>query len=86
MYRYSSKNAWTLFLLILAGIVLGSFAGEYLGRLPNMDWLRYERMFGSATPFPLDLSIIKIQFALLFRFNIAGVIGVLLAILVYRRL
>ena len=34
-----SKNAWALFLLILAGIVLGGFIGVLAEGVPALSWL-----------------------------------------------
>ena len=33
------KNAWALFLLLLAGIVLGGFIGTLADGVPALDWL-----------------------------------------------
>ena len=34
-----SKNAWALFLLLLAGVVLGGFIGELAKGVPALSWL-----------------------------------------------
>lgn len=36
-----SKNAWALFLLILAGVVLGGFIGTLAKGVPALSWLSY---------------------------------------------
>ena len=36
-----SKNAWALFLLLLAGVVLGGFIGELAKGVPALSWLGY---------------------------------------------
>ena len=41
-----SKNAWALFLLILAGIVLGGFIGVLAEGVPALSWLSYGQTFG----------------------------------------
>ena len=36
-----SKNAWSLFLLLLTGIVLGGFIGMLAEGTPALGWLSY---------------------------------------------
>jgi hypothetical protein len=79
------KNPWTLFLLLLAGLVLGAFVGEYLAKIPYLSALAYGKDFGFDTPVILDLSAVKLQFALLLRVNLGSVIGVIAAIIIYKR-
>ena len=40
-----SKNAWALFLLILAGVVLGGFIGTLAKGVPALSWLSYGQSF-----------------------------------------
>ncbi len=82
----SSKNSLTLTLLILTGIVLGSFIGFYLGKFPFLSWLDYGKEFGIGGPGFIELAVLKLSFSLLFRINVAGVIGVAIGIFVYSRL
>lgn len=78
------KNNWSLFLLLLAGIVLGGFIGTLAAGVPVLSWLNYGQSFGFQTPIVLDLGILIITFGLSIKITIAGIIGVLLAIIVYR--
>ena len=73
----AGKNNWALFLLLLAGIVLG--AG-----VPFLSWLNYGQTFGFANPIVLDLGILVITFGLSIKITIASIIGVLIAIIIYR--
>ncbi|MDD6572509.1 MAG: DUF4321 domain-containing protein [Thermoflexaceae bacterium] len=75
-----SKNTWALLLLMLAGIVIGGFIGD----LTNIGWLNYGQTFGLTSPIVLDLGVLVITFALTIRITIASIIGVIIAILVYR--
>lgn len=79
------KNTWALVLIILAGLVIGGFIGHYLSEVPYCGWLAYGRDFGFDKPVSLELGIIKIQFGILIRLNVSGVIGLLLGILLYKR-
>ena len=78
------KNAWALFLLLLAGIVLGGFIGTLAAGVPFLSWLNYGQSFGLTSPVVLDLGVLVLTFGLTIRITIASIIGVLLAILIYR--
>ena len=75
-----SKNAWALFLLILAGIVLGGFIGVLAEGVPALSWLSYGQTFGVETPIVLNLGLVVITFGL----TIASIIGVIISIFIYR--
>ena len=80
----AGKNNWALFLLLLAGIVLGGFIGSLTAGIPGLSWLNYGQSFGFANPIVLDLGILVITFGLSIHITIASIIGVLLAIIIYR--
>lgn len=80
------KNGWALFLLLLAGVVLGGFIGELVGSVPALSWLNYGQSFGLTSPVILDIGVLVLTFGLTIYISIASIIGVLLAILIYRLL
>ena len=82
----SSQNIWILALLLLAGVVLGGFIASMLGGIPALSWLAYGSDFGLSSPLVLDLGVLTLQFGLTIRFTIAGIIGIVLAFLIYRKL
>lgn len=82
----AGKNSWGLFLLLLAGIVLGGFIGNQTAGVPGLSWLNYGQSFGFANPIVLDLGILVITFGLSINITIASIIGVLIAIIIYRLL
>ncbi|WP_099468145.1 DUF4321 domain-containing protein [Konateibacter massiliensis] len=79
-----NKNTWSLFLLILAGVVLGGFIGMMTEGVAYLDWLNYGQSFGFENPIILNLGILVITFGLNIKITIAGIIGVVLAITIYR--
>jgi Domain of unknown function (DUF4321) len=81
-----NKNSWSLFLLILAGIVLGGFIGSLAEGLTYLNWLNYGQSFGFENPIILNLGILVITFGLNIKITIASIIGVILAIIIYRTL
>ena len=80
----STKNGWTLLLLVLAGVVLGGFIGSLTEGISGLSWLNYGQVFGVETPIILDLGILMITFGMTIRITIASIVGIVLAILVYR--
>lgn len=79
------KNIWILLIFILAGIVLGGLLGQLASGVDFLWWLSYGEEFGLSSPIELDLSVIKITFGLVFKMNVASIIGMAIAIFVYRK-
>ena len=81
------KDGWLLLLFILIGVVVGGLISEVTAKVPGLLWLSYGNTFGinnSGNPLILDLGILVITFALQIRITIASIIGVILAIVVYK--
>ncbi|MGN1298545.1 MAG: DUF4321 domain-containing protein [Candidatus Scatovivens sp.] len=79
------KKGWICVLFILAGLVIGGLLGQLAQSIDFLWWFSYGQEFGMENPLILDLSVFKITFALTININIASIIGVLLALLIYRR-
>ncbi len=77
---FMRKNNWACFLLILAGIVIGGF----IGSLFPSTWLNYGQSFGLSQPLVLDLGILSVTFALSIKITIASILGIAMAIIIYR--
>lgn len=80
------KNAWALFLLILSGIVLGGFIGMLAEGVSWLSWLSYGQSFGLDAPIVLNLGVLVITFGLSIKISIASIVGIIIAILIYRLL
>ena len=76
------KNSWALFLLLLTGIVLGGFIGMLAEGVPALSWLG--QTFGLDTPIVVNLGLLVITFGLTIKITIASIIGVVIAIIIYR--
>lgn len=79
------KSIWILILFILSGLVVGGLLGDIASKVDFLWWLGYGESFGLTSPLELDLSIIKITFALVFKINIASIIGMAISIFIYRK-
>ena len=79
------KNIWILLIFILSGLVVGGLLGELASRVDWLWWLSYSQSFGLQTPITLDLSIMQITFALMFKISISSLIGLVLAVFIYKK-
>lgn len=91
MARTYGKNNWALFLLILVGIVLGSFLGHITKDSAALSWINYGMDFSigdasSGNVVSLNLGILVLSFGLRIRITIGSILGVLLAIFIYRKI
>lgn len=80
------KNIWILIIFILSGLVIGGLLGELASRVDWLWWLSYSQSFGLDNPITLDLSIVKITFALMFKISVSSIIGMILAIFIYKKI
>ena len=81
-----SKNGWVLLIMLLSGIVLGGFIGMLTAIVSGLSWLNYGQSFGLESPVVLNLGLLVLTFGLTIQISIASIIGVVLAIIVYRKL
>lgn len=79
------RNFWILVLFILSGLVIGGLLGELAGKVDFLWWLSYGQSFGLSSPIVLDLNVIQLTFGLMFKLNVASIIGLVLAIFIYRK-
>ena len=79
-----SKNSWVLLLMVSSGIVLGGFIGEAASGVPFLSWLNFGQSFGLSDPLVLNMGILVITFGLSIRITMASIIGVAVALIIYR--
>ena len=78
------KELLALFLLLLTGIVLGGFIGMLAEGVPALSWLGYGQDVRVDTPIVVNLGLLVITFGLTIKITIASIIGVVIAIIIYR--
>lgn len=86
MRNIANKNFWILLLLLLSGIVLGGFIGDMASGIPWLSWLNFGQAFGLNDPLVLNFGVLIITFGLSIKITMASIIGVGLALLIYRYL
>ena len=80
------KNTLILILFICSGLVIGGLLGQMASQVEWLNWLSYGQEFGIQEPLKLDLNVINVTFALTININIASIVGLGIAIFLYRKL
>lgn len=80
------KSRITFILILISGFVIGGLLGDTLGNIPMLSWLNYGKQIGLNPPLSLDLSFFTLQLGMTIKLNIAGIIGMLLSIIVYKKI
>lgn len=81
----NTKNFIIALLVVISGLVIGGFIGNLLGGISFLSWLNYGKTIGLTSPLQLDLEIIQLTFAFTVKFTICGIIGMIAAILLYKK-
>ena len=81
-----NKSIWILLIFICSGLVIGGLLGEMASQVEWLNWLAYGQEFGLQEPLVLELNVIKITFGLMLNINIASIIGMAIALFLYRKI
>ena len=80
------KNTWIVILFIFAGLVIGGLLGELAAQVDWLTWLSYGQTFGIQEPFVLNMNVLSLTFAFSVNINIGSIIGLGIAIFLYRKI
>lgn len=84
--RGAEKSISFLWFVIFLGAVCGSLIGDILGdSLSILSFLKNSYSVGMSTPIVLNLKVMVLTLGLNFNINIMTIIGVIMAIILYRR-
>ncbi|HPU64146.1 MAG TPA: DUF4321 domain-containing protein [Mobilitalea sp.] len=91
MARTLGKNRWALFLLLLAGIVAGSFVGHLVRKIDFLSWLNYGFDFSVGNTegnnvVTLNLGALIIHFGLRLKITVGSIIGAVASIFIYKKI
>ncbi len=81
--RSKDGNPWLLLLLLLVGLVIGGVIGDIFR--DSIKWLAYSKSIG-ISPATLDLNVIKLTFGFTMKINLASIVGLVFAIIIFNRL
>jgi hypothetical protein len=83
--RGNERNGFLLFIVLL-GAICGSFIGDILGsNVKALSFLNSTYPIGTSNPIILNLKVVQFTFGINFYINILAIVGVVLAILLYRK-
>jgi hypothetical protein len=84
-----SRGVGVVILVVVAGLVVGSLLGELLGGLTSgslHEFFTKGPSIGLTSPATLDLRFLALTFGLVFKVNVVGVLGIVVAAVALRRL
>jgi vacuolar-type H+-ATPase subunit I/STV1 len=91
MAKTFGKNNWALFLLILAGLVVGSFLGHLTKEVDFLKWLNYGIDFAlgdvnNNNIVTLNFGVLVLNFGFRLKITIVSVIGAIAAVFIYKKI
>lgn len=81
-----SGRTWLFWILLFSGIILGGLLGELAEEVSFLSWLGYGQTFGLTQPLQFDIGVVNLSFGIIFKLNVASIIGILLAVFAYRKI
>lgn len=85
MKKGNSNKSYLVF-LIVAGALLGTFLGDALGnKFRKLDFLKVVYTIGTPKDLVIDIKFLYLTFGLNLYVNIMTIIGIILAIMIYRK-
>ena len=78
------KSFWILLIMLLAGIVLGGFMGQLANGISWLSWLNFGQSFGLDSPLVINFGILVITLGLTIKITMASIIGIAIALIIYR--
>ena len=70
--------------MLLTGIVLGGFMGQLAEGVSWLSWLNFGQSFGLDSPLVVNFGILVVTFGLTIKITMASIIGVAVALIIYR--
>jgi len=79
------RNSYFVF-FILIGAISGSLIGDLLGNnVGALKFLKSTYTIGMSNPMLLDIKVLTVTFGINFNINIMSIVGIVLAIILYRK-
>ena len=83
-----TSNVFIFILSIITGAVVGGLVAQSVKDVQWLTWLAYGIKFGISTsdPFTLDLVMVKFVFGFMVDVNVASILGIIGALVLYKKL
>lgn len=85
MYK-KTENAKNIFIFSLVGLVLGGILSNYASNIKYLEWLKIGNTIGTDSPININLAIIHLTFGIRFDMYLGSILGLVIALVLYRRL
>ncbi len=72
-------------LTIFSGIILGGYLGELAISIPALKFLAVGKELGLSSPLIVDLDVLKFTLGFTVKFNVAGILGFIIALIVIKK-
>jgi hypothetical protein len=84
--RNGENRVGMLIFIILIGAISGRFIGDILSsNIKVFSFLKTSYSIGTSAPFIIDLKVLSITFGLNFNINIMSILGIILAIILFKK-
>lgn len=80
------KNFWILLLCMLSGLTVGNFIGDLCSGVNFLSFLTYGQSFGLENPVTIDLGMILMSLQFQIKITLAGIMGLIIGIVVYKKI
>ena len=70
----------------MSGLIIGCFIGDMVKDIKYLSWLNYGKTIGLLSPLSINLEIIAIQSSFSIKFTLSGIIGMIISVLIYKKL
>lgn len=82
--RNKHTSILLLITLLIIGVVIGSLIGDLIG--DKIKFLSKSYSIGLKRPLDLDLKVLKLTFGFMVNINVASILGLIIAIIIYKKL
>lgn len=79
------SHFFVLLVCMLSGLTIGYFIGNLCNTVDMLKWMNYTGVFGLDQPFQVNLGVIWFSFQIKFKITLTSIIGLLLGILLYKK-
>ena len=84
--KYGNSKINMLVLMVCVGALGGTLSGEILGsKFKVLNFLKQSYIIGTPKNLYFDLKVINLTFGINFYINLMTIIGIVLAIIIYRK-
>jgi uncharacterized protein DUF4321 len=85
--KRTARDPWWIFIVVVvAGAMLGSVVADALGQFTYLAPLGHSVAVGVDPPVTLDLRVLTVTLGFVVRLNLATVLGIIVAVFVFRLL